>query len=1018
MAKEIGLKINITSQGQQKVITNLNDLEKELQSLDSTLKTLDFGSKEFKETARNIQTLRSRLEDVDKATEGFGIEKRLRAIAATTNILTGSFQALSGVITTLSGDEDTLKEVQEAEAKALNVLNIALGIRTIQEGLLESRVLARTAIEKISIRTSQAYIATAKGVSAVLKSIGIDAGVASTGVRALTTSLAAIGLPLLIVGITTLIDKFSELNITASGIKSAEDAYEDFNAELAITQELVDGRVESLELEGNTLDALVEKQRALGEEQQRRNELEIRFIDERQRARNEGDKKEEKRLDELIRKNLIAQIKVSNNIKRVQREITKFNEDEEKKRTDEADKQNKIRQENEQKALVKRLEKQKGYFDDLNKLLEGSLEVEADVLTRVNEIIGRQEELIKERTEFGTKESDKLSKEIGRLLFDIIPTAQERKLIQDNFLTLFTNIKNRVEEGLDLTDTTKVGEIDFDKLKKIYNEGGGELQKILGESFGIQGEIELTEQAQRTIIQYFKTIQRFSTELVKQQGLFPKDLLGTDETKKAAEAQKILIGIIEETANSLENTSLSRIEVENNLTKTIEDRLRLQEKPGDEVYNQKLKLLVETLKSLALREGEVVVGTRKVGEQLDKASEKAKENEEILNRLGVSYDETGKRIEGSVKKLTETEITNLTKLLADRFSSSEEAFTGFISKISNDTDGLRTRLLKLLDPQGLVNLLKVSSQGLSNLTLETEQDFTNLISTLNRLQVEIGESGDVGIEGYSVFNDIIKELLENLKKLQTENKKAQNTGEDFLDGLTDVANKVVEAFSNISGRISNIVASNNALLFQQLQQQEEAALQLAGDATERERQEQLKLQREFAKKRFDLEKKARIQELQFTLANSIASGAQAVIQALGLAAPPPIPQLYAGLIAGLTGVEVATINSQIRNTESSVFIGRRGGMIQGGTHEQGGVPALLEGGEFVMSRPAVDRFGDIVGQMNQSVGGRGLQIDDSRIVQAISSQNTTKTPIKTYVVYQDIKDTDKLNNRIQKLSRL
>ena len=1018
MAKEIGLKINITSQGQQKVISNLNDLEKELQSLDSTLKTLDFGSKEFKETARNIQTLRSRLEDVDKATEGFGIEKRLRAIAATTNILTGSFQALSGVITTLSGDEDTLKEVQEAEAKALNVLNIALGIRTIQEGLLESRVLARTAIEKISIKTSQAYIATAKGVSSVLKSIGIDAGVASTGVRALTTSLAAIGLPLLIVGITTLIDKFSELNITASGIKSAENAYEDFNAELAITQELVDGRVESLELEGNTLDALVEKQRALGEEQQRRNELEIRFIDERQRARNEGDKKEEKRLDELIRKNLIAQIKVSNNIKRVQREITKFNEDEEKKRTDEADKQSKIRQENEQKALVKRLEKQKGYFDDLNKLLEGSLEVEADVLNRVNEIIGRQEELIKERTEFGTKESDKLSKEIGRLLFDIIPTAQERKLIQDNFLTLFTNIKNRVEEGLDLTDTTKVGEIDFDKLKKIYNEGGGELQKILGESFGIQGEIELTEQAQRTIIQYFKTIQRFSTELVKQQGLFPKDLLGTDETKKAAEAQKILIGIIEETANSLEDTSLSRIEVENNLTKTIEDRLQLQERPGDEAYNQKLKLLVETLKSLALREGDVVVGTRKVGEQLDKASEKAKENEEILNRLGVSYDETGKRIEGSVKKLTETEITNLTKLLADRFSSSEEAFTGFISKISNDTDGLRTRLLKLLDPQGLVNLLKVSSQGLSNLTLETEQDFTNLISTLNRLQVEIGESGDVGIEGYSVFNDIIKELLENLKKLQTENKKAQNTGEDFLDGLTDVANKVVEAFSNISGRISNIVASNNALLFQQLQQQEEAALQLAGDATERERGEQLKLQREFAKKRFDLEKKARIQELQFTLANSIASGAQAVIQALGLAAPPPIPQLYAGLIAGLTGVEVATINSQIRNAESSVFIGRRGGMIQGGTHEQGGVPALLEGGEFVMSRPAVDRFGDIVGQMNQSVGGRGLQIDDSRIVQAISSQNTTKTPIKTYVVYQDIKDTDKLNNRIQKLSRL
>lgn len=1015
MAKEIGLKINITSQGQQKVITNLNDLEKELQSLDTTLKTLDFGSKEFQETARNIQTLRSRLEDVDKATEGFGVEKRLQAIAGATNILTGSFQLLSGVISTLTSDEDTLRQVQEAEAKALNVLNIALGIRAIQEGLLESRILARTTLEKISIKTSQTYIATAKGVSAILKTIGIDAGVASVGVRALTASLAALGIPLLIVGITTLIEKFGELNITAAGIKSAEDAYEDFNDELEKTRELVDGRVESLELEGKTLDALAERQRALTEEQQRRDELALRFIRERQQAINEGDKDEEKRLDDLIQKNLIAQIKVSNNIKRVQREITKFNEDEEKKRTDEADKQEKKRQENLQKALTKRLEKQKGYFDDLNKLLEGSLEVEADVLTRVNEIITRQEELIKERTDFGTKESDKLAKELNRLLFDIIPTEQERKLIQDNFLTLFTNLNTQVEKGLDLT---KVGEIDFDRLKKLYNQSGGELQKILGESFGLEGELELTDQAQRTIIQYFKTIQRFSSEIVKQQDLFPQDLLGTDETKKAAEAQKILIGIIGETAKSLEDTSLSRIEVENNLTKTIEDRLKLQERPGDEAYNQRLKLLVETLKSLALREGEVIVGTNRVAEQLKEVSKEAEENEKQLNRLGVRYSETGEIIEGSVRKLTETEITNLTKLLADRFGSSEEAFTGFITKITKDTDGLRTRLLKLLDPQGLVNLLKVSSQGLSNLTLETEEDFINLISTLNRLQLEIGESGDVGIEGYSVFNDIIKELLENLKKLQIENKKAADTGESFLDNLTDIANKVVEVFSNISGRISSIVERNNQILFEQLAQAEEQTLSLVGDATEREREEQLKLQREFAKKRFDLEKKARIQELQFTLANSIASGAQAVVQALGLAAPPPLPQLYAATIAGLTGIELLTIRDQIKVAQSSVFVGRRGGLIQGGSHEEGGVPALLEGGEFVMSRPAVDRFGDIVGQMNQSVGGRGLQIDDSRIVQAISSQNTTKTPIKTYVVYQDIKDTDKLNNRIEKLSRL
>ena len=49
MAKEIALKLKITSQGEEKVISNLNELETELKILQETLKTLDFGSAAFKE---------------------------------------------------------------------------------------------------------------------------------------------------------------------------------------------------------------------------------------------------------------------------------------------------------------------------------------------------------------------------------------------------------------------------------------------------------------------------------------------------------------------------------------------------------------------------------------------------------------------------------------------------------------------------------------------------------------------------------------------------------------------------------------------------------------------------------------------------------------------------------------------------------------------------------------------------------------------------------------------------------
>ena len=165
MAKEVGIKIKITSDGGEKVINNLNQLESELSALQTQLKTADFGSEKFNNIAQSIQTLKSRIEDVDKATEGLGVEKRLSAINATTGLLTGSFQALSGVLSTITSDEETLAQVQAAEAQALNVLNIALGVRAVSEGVLESRLFRRIAAEKLSAATSKAFITTASNIT-------------------------------------------------------------------------------------------------------------------------------------------------------------------------------------------------------------------------------------------------------------------------------------------------------------------------------------------------------------------------------------------------------------------------------------------------------------------------------------------------------------------------------------------------------------------------------------------------------------------------------------------------------------------------------------------------------------------------------------------------------------------------------------------------------------------------------------------------------------------------------------
>ncbi len=80
MAKEIALKLKITSQGEEKVISNLNELETELQILQTTLKTLDFGSAAFKEATANIATLRTKIDEIKSIV---GIEDETEQVQST-----------------------------------------------------------------------------------------------------------------------------------------------------------------------------------------------------------------------------------------------------------------------------------------------------------------------------------------------------------------------------------------------------------------------------------------------------------------------------------------------------------------------------------------------------------------------------------------------------------------------------------------------------------------------------------------------------------------------------------------------------------------------------------------------------------------------------------------------------------------------------------------------------------------------------------------------------------------------
>jgi hypothetical protein len=267
-------------------------------------------------------------------------------------------------------------------------------------------------------------------------------------------------------------------------------------------------------------------------------------------------------------------------------------------------------------------------------------------------------------------------------------------------------------------------------------------------------------------------------------------------------------------------------------------------------------------------------------------------------------------------------------------------------------------------------------------------------------------------------------ISKKLKELPTESQEAFTK---TLNNIKDVADKVLSAFQQISSGLSNIVQLQNSLLLEQLDYQQAQALKAideVNDDTEegqkKRNEERLKAEKDYQKKRFEIEKKARVQELQFALANALASSAQAIIGAL---ATPPLGVGIAlsAVLAGLTAFQVGVINDQIQFTQNKQYLGRTGGLVEGSSHDTygGGVPTLLEGGEFILNKEAVRAYGDQISMMSSATGGKPMSIDDSRIVQAIAKQNlSTKTPLKAYVLYNDIQDTTKLNKKIEQLARL
>jgi hypothetical protein len=1074
MAKEIALKLKITSQGEEKVISNLNELESELQILQKTLRTLDFGSAAFKEATANIAKLRTKIDEIDKASEGIGAEKKFRAIGDAINILTGSFQVLSGAIGLFTSDADTLEDVQKAETAALNVLNIALGINAVNTAIVESATLRKAAAEKIA--TIQTKIAT-------IAQRAFNAVLSANPIALVITAIAGLGIAMLALSKETKkanneldalkINNDTLNDITQDSIKLRDEEVKKISSLVAISEienlSKKDRVVVLKQIQKEYPDYLknqdLEKV-SLGEIKKANTEL-VSSIDKVAKARASADKLAKIYTDRLtIRTN--EELALQKDLSERNEAYTLANSSQTQKRIEVINNLAKIRQTNNKRELdaldiqeksiknyivetnlvgefvgiyeggakaaqsftdkelllvQKRIAALNTIIAKLDEAQNAELQYTSQLLERQQQVIDEQETYIENRSEFLKSDGEKLIDELNDYLFKTIPSIEQTKTLADGYKELFDSIiiafKKGVEGGgLDFTKATG-----FDAFVK-YAESQEGLQ-------GISDKLKnVNDESRKSFVEYFNSLDERVIALKTNLegtllGFFDaqpdnqalNDLLLVEDKIATLRADAIKNGLTE---NDVRKKSLNIIKEQFGLNLKI---IELAREQGEDTDNY-LKLLREGNKEQAdivktriderdklvqsynavaqsildgvIRTNQFVSGLKQVAVEADKNNQKIKS---LKNEIDDTFDPT--KLEGLKKYFKEN--ANDFLVIFTEILDNEEKYFGKLGEAGIDA------------------LFSGIDEGLSKVEGKTRPELENIQKFLKVFGDEFAK--DFGLQE-NPFLKTLTAISKKLKELPTESQEAFTK---TLDNIKDVADKVVAAFSQISSQLSGVIQLQNSLLLEQLDYQQAQAIkaidEAADDSVEGQKirdAERLKVEKDYQKKKFDIEKKARIQELQFSLANALATAAQGIIAAL---ATPPLGVGIAlsAILAGLTSYQVGVINDQIQFTQNKQYLGRTGGLVEGSSHDSynGGVPTLLEGGEFILNREAVRAYGDTISSINSATGGKPMSIDDSRIVQAIAKQNlSTKTPLKAYVLYNDIQDTTKLNKKIEQLARL
>ena len=1086
MAKQISL--NLTINGVKQSVSNINQLEEAVRSAQEQLKGMDVGSDSFKRLSRDVNQAKSVLKDFEKSVEGQELEQRVGAFAKVGESITTSFAGAQAAIS-LFGNESEDVALAAAKAQSVLTIALAarsaaegvVAVRTVAANIATAASAAAAGAATKATRLLYATLA-ANPYGAILAVIGAVVSalvlltnesedlvnvqaeltkVNSEEANSLKNTLFILtqmngqrelqgreleNLKKQYPGFNAFIDKENKLN--QEGIKFIKLKIKQYELEAQaklITQKLAENSIKILEIESSSLLENVSFfEKALNVIKSGGSISGGILADYQTGLINQREKIAQVNAENEKWRNSLQSVYLETD--RVLTELKPYNQ--------ELTKQDKINQQliqsnntkaQQEKAIAEAYKKGQTATIDLSK----AISTLNDEFKKYEETIKNLEsqnyeapilETLKNIKESRIAASKELVKGIDAVKTSIQSLGAET-LPKDKLIQQFKLLREDLE-----TEFAKIGTgeaIDFDAVFKQFKEG----INLTQDQINILSDLVEGYKQTYSFINQTAGFKEYINSLKGVNVEWDNFRQGGDETFDAGNALVMIIGEItaanrtfsKEFSNTtgllidnaqafldtpIEAVRFDPVKVKKNADAYIKELENALFKPlsirflQEEIKTQQalLKLTPDAVKQAEIK-GFI--------ENLQKQIKVVGETGQFAANLTTV---TGEQVRAEAKKIA-TDFVNLTSSIT---KAEQKIITvnDEVQKLTKELLNNPTVLSQALGSVVLANIDSISATLLGARTKEQkiEKDFLDKVKAdrqgLEKFKEDLIKSG-VNVEK-ATYDDLLQAYIAYKRKevevttsAEDEKKKAQQqTYTDILKGF--------ELFSQTLNQISSITNERFQTDIESLKiASKKTQEQVVGDS-EKAVSKRLEIETEYNEKIKEIEKRQRISALQFSLVQTIANGAQAIVRSLAELGPIAGP-IFAGVNAAITAFQVGVITDQISNAQAM----RRGGVLkaQGGmllsgpSHEGGGIPlaqygVVAEGQESIINRNSTVNFRDLLSTINQSGGGRPLVVnnfDDTRIVEAIASQR--QKPLRAYVLQSEITNEQAISKRLDDLSK-